>query len=197
MAKLRYSPATVPQAPGQLSRYLDRELRKLSDFLTGNIPELYPGPVLALLAQSNAFQQPDGTGAVNAIGIRFGNAQKGPNDPVQLFSDGAIVFNQTGTYSIDTRYSFQRSGNPGSAYLFVRALLNGMQQGNPIAVRLNEPGYSAYEQFTIVGNIVAGTQLVWQLARDASGANDGYLSPIASTLGWGDTPSALVRILKF
>jgi len=193
-ANRRYSPATVPQSPGLLPRYLDRELRKVGASITALEDKL---PVRVLLGESTVQQAPAGIGDANRIQISFGPAQGDATTPVQLLADGSILFNQAGIYSIDTRYMFQRSGSQQNAVLFIRGVFDGVQVGNPIAVVLNESTYTTYEQYTIAGLIPQGVTLAWQLARDPAGVNDGFLATIASGIGWGSTPSALVRILKF
>jgi hypothetical protein len=190
----RYHPAVVPVQPQLLPRFLDRELRRISDTLESQDTRT---PSTVLLGQSTVTQAPTGVGAAGAIQITYGPAQGDAQSPVVLGADGTLTFQVDGFYSLDTRYVLQRSTQPGYARLFLRGLVNGVQSGNPVAVVMDEATITSYEQFTIAGFLPAGTTVRWELARDASGVNDGYLQAFASTLGWGTSPSALVRIIKF
>lgn len=153
----------------------------------------YPGPTRVLLGESFAAQTPTALGAAGAIQIAFGAAQGTPADPVQMDSLGTVTFNQTGVYGIDMRITAKRTSNPQSTTLVLRALLDGVQAGNPIAVVMGDNADSQYEQYTIAGSIPAGTTLRWEVMRE--GFDDGGL--LSLTTGWGPTPSALIRILKF
>lgn len=190
----RYVPTPVPRGLPAIPRYLDAEFRRLGGVVAA-IADRRPDQVL--FAESFVDQTPGGAGAANAIYVTFGAAQYGPNDPVQLMANGEILFHQAGTYALDTRYTFSRSSPNQIAYLFIRAVINGTQFGNPIGVSMNEAQNSAYEQYTIQARIPSGTSLRWQLARGTSGANDGYLESLDSGIGWGATPSALTRILRY
>jgi len=190
---IRYAHQIVPQVPAQLPRYLDTEFRRIKaafDQVTDSRAETL------LVGYELADQSPTGLGDAGKIQLKFGAPQMTPQDPVQLLADGSIVFNRADQYELDVRLVFQRTTQPGDALLFVRGLINGVQFGNPVAVSMLEADVAVPQQMFLTSAIPQGAIVTLELARDPAGVNDGLLSTLASTMGWGTAPSSVIRIAR-
>lgn len=152
-------------------------------------------PLEILAASSLATQDP---GALDTpLQVEFGPAQGGPSDPVQMDANGLLTINETGVYGMRTIFSVSRTTSPGTAYIFVRFLIDNVQLGNPIAAVLSEDDITIPLELTFTGFLLAGTQVRAEFYRDSQGNDDGSLEPRTSTIGWGQSPSASARIQKF
>lgn len=159
--------------------------------------ELYGNwaPKTVLIASSNVAQEPSGLDT--PLQINYGSAQGTVSDPVMLAANGDITINESGYYDINAIYSMGRQGaSGGTADLFIRGLLNAVQSGNPISAIIDNTNTVIPTQLEIQGFLEAGDVLVAELVRDSTGMDDGGLFSITSSIGWGDSPSAAVRILK-
>jgi hypothetical protein len=158
------------------------------------IPEI--GSLIQVLdAVSTATQAP--VAVDTPIQIEFGPAQLGPSDPVEIDVNGTITFNQSGTYLTFFTFYMSRAGNPGSAFPFIRATLNGVQIGNPIALEESTSDITVpIFLVNLTEGLKVGDVVALEFVRDGQGTDDGSLTSIASTIGWGATPSARALLFK-
>lgn len=148
-----------------------------------------------LIARSLSDQQP--AGADLPIQIEFGAAQGGPTDPVQIDAAGLVTFNEAGLYQIRTLLSVSRTTSGGEAIIFIRGLFNGVQVGAPVAAIIDDDEMTIPLEFTTVGNINPGTTFALEFVRDSAGTNNGGLTSFTNSIGWGTSPSASLRIVRF
>lgn len=128
--------------------------------------------------------------------ITFGAAQLTPSDPVSLSAAGALTFNQAGTYAIRIRLQYGRVGSTGISVMMQRALINGVQAGNTLSVKISSADFLANSEARIVVVALAGQVLTVQIIRDSTGVNSGGLYAVASAHGWNAAPSALMVVSR-
>ena len=130
------------------------------------------------------------------VPITFGAAQGGPSDPVQIDAAGLTTFNLAGIYRVRVVLSISRVTAPGEAFFFFRGLFNGVQVGNPVSCIMTDDEMTIPLEFTFTGSISAATTMTFEMVRDSAGNNDGGLDARTSSVGWGTSPSASLRIDK-
>jgi len=152
-------------------------------------------PQAVLTASSLVSQEPVGTD--NPLQINYGAAQGTVSDPVMLAADGTITINESGFYDINATYSVGRQGAAGgTADIFIRGLLDAAQVGNPISAIIDTPNVVIPIQLELIGFLEAGAVLTGEIVRDSAGMDDGGIFSISSSIGWGTSPSAAIRIFK-
>jgi hypothetical protein len=162
----------------------------LADFLFSQF-----GATLVLSAESTINQVPSELDT--PLQVTFGAAQGTGASPVQLLSNGSIVFNQAGLYLFNGFANFERQGSSGGVTVTLfRALKNGIQILPTKGVELNTTGVMIPYELTIPFNAEAGDILTWEIMRDSSGVNQGGLYIHTSLGGWSNVPSADVAIWK-
>lgn len=153
------------------------------------------GATLVLSAQSTVNQLPSALDT--PLQVTFGAAQGTGASPVQLLSNGSIVFNQAGLYLFNGFANFERQGSSGGVTVTLfRALKNGIQILPTKGIELNTTGVMIPYELTIPFNAEAGDILTWEVMRDSSGTNAGGLYIHTSLGGWSNVPSADVAIWK-
>jgi hypothetical protein len=153
------------------------------------------GATLVLSAESTVNQVPSELDT--PLQVTFGAAQGTGASPVQLLSNGSIVFNQAGLYLFNGFANFERQGSSGGVTVTLfRALKNGIQILPTKGVELNTTGVMIPYELTIPFNAEAGDILTWEIMRDSSGVNQGGLYIHTSLGGWSNVPSADVAIWK-
>lgn len=146
-------------------------------------------------------QQPSGTGENNSLQVEFGPAVNGPNDPVQLLSDGTLRINEAGTYRIKVSITFGRMGASGTSKLRFRALVQGVQAGLTVGADVpntnSETPYSDEAWLTVP----AGLDVTYEIMRDDTGSDfgglfqptiDGVTAP-----SWANTSCAAIRVERW
>ncbi len=152
-------------------------------------------PLETLIAFSLVNQLPTTTDT--PIQIEFGAAQGTPSDPTQIDENGVVTINQDGIYGFRYIFSVSRTTSAGEAYIFLRALADGVQVGNPLSVIIADDEMTIPLELTFTSFLPAGTTVSSELYRDSQGINNGGLETRASTIGWGQSPSAALRLTKF
>jgi hypothetical protein len=153
------------------------------------------GATLVLSAQSTVNQLPSALDT--PLQVTFGAAQGTSASPVQLLSNGSIVFNQAGLYLFNGFANFERQGSSGGVTVTLfRALKNGIQILPTKGIELNTTGVMIPYELTIPFNAEAGDILTWEIMRDSSGTNAGGLYIHTNLGGWSNVPSADVAIWK-
>ncbi len=154
-----------------------------------------PSATQVLSAASFVSQTPSGTDA--PLQIEFGGATGSGSDPVMMSALGAITINETANYQLDVYMSFVRYTSPGQVELFARALVNGSQAKPPTALVATDDDMSIPIQINLHMELTAGDIVTFEFYRDSSGNNSGHLESYTSSIGWGDSPSAAITMLKF
>ena len=146
-----------------------------------------------LLAFSMSDQQP--TGLDTPLQIEFGEAQGSGSDPFQIDANGKLTINETRLFNITLTFSLSRTTSTGNAIIFIRFLIDGVQDGNPIAAIMADDDMTIPLPFSRVVAFPAGSEITFELIRDSTGIDNGGLSSFtANTSGWGASPSASLRI---
>ena len=136
------------------------------------------------------------TGLDTVIDVSFGDDQGVPSDSVVL-TGGVFIFNQPGTYTLRLRLSVNRLSNPGSTIFVARLLLNDVQVGNPVAIIMTDNDTTIPMFTTFTADFLIGDEVKIEAYLDSVGNDDGDLLAVTSTIGWGVSPSASMRILKY
>lgn len=157
---------------------------------------LAPKPPITVLSQSSiVIQQP--TALDDPIQVEFGEASGTVDDPVMIDSLGTVTFNEKGFYNLTALVHMGRIGSSGSISLvFLRAVFNGNPLGNPVSARIDNPSIVIPEQFQTAISVEAGNVINLEIYRDSAGVNQGGLFPEVSTIGWGSSASASIRVEK-
>ena len=147
---------------------------------------------LLLAGEELADQIP--AGIDTPMQVKFGAAQGTGGDPVMIDALGAVTFNLAGYYRLRGTFSVSRSGGSQVAELWLRLLINGVQQGVALACESSEHNVTIPLQYDFEAQFSAGQVVTVEFVRDSNGNNDGLLESQMSSNGWGNSPSASIRI---
>lgn len=146
----------------------------------------------------SADQQPAGLGIANAINVEFGAAIGTGGDPVQMDVNGQLTFNTAGLYRIKVVFQFGRTGSSGTSEILFRFLVDGVQLGRTVGVKLGNADDLRYIDIDNWFNVPLGATLDTQVMRDNAGNNSGGLFqtiPTDEGAGtWADVPCAVMRV---
>lgn len=149
-----------------------------------------------LIAESVATQNPSGTDT--PLQIEFGALQT--TDDIDIDASGTITVKTAGTYLAFITMYFTRTSSVGETHFFVRLLQDSVQLGNPIGIVQTDDDVTIplfLSSLIAVSENELPTVFTVEAVRDSSGINNGGLIGLSSSIGWGQTPSARVRIIKF
>ena len=146
-------------------------------------------------------QEPTGLGIANAVQLEFGAAQFTGSDPVMIDVNGSVTFNVAGMYRVKSVFQFGRTGASGTSELLFRLLVNGVQLGRSVGVKLGNADDLSYIDIDNWFNVTAGTVLTTELMRDNSGHDSGGIfktTPTNEGAGtWSDVPCTVLRIERW
>ena len=142
-----------------------------------------------------SFDNQDPITTDTPIKIELGGTIGDSNDQVSMV-DNVIHINQEGTYLFRMIFSVTRPSSVGIAFIFIRGLVNGVQLGNPVAVSLSDDDMTIPLEYTFSSFLPAGTTLSMEMYRDSAGTDSGGLTSLPSLIGWGNAPSASIRITR-
>lgn len=146
-------------------------------------------------------QEPTGLGIANAVQIEFGAAQFTGSDPVMIDVNGTITFNVGGLYRVKSVFQFGRTGASGTSDVLFRLLVNGVQLGRSVGVKLSNADVLQYIDIDNWFNVPAGTTLDTEIMRDNSGSNSGGIFqtiPTDEGAGtWGIVPCTIIRVERW
>jgi len=175
---------------GKISTYNFDTAVTVDDFLVGtdfedsNITKSYLiGDIIALVPNSTAqyvfqikgtsydIQSPLGS---TALKVEFGATQTSTN--VEIISSGDVVFSTAGNYLVNTFISVTKEGVSGNVSVFAfRALINGVQVGDPKVFKIIEAGLLTPYELTVPVVANANDVLTYEIMRDSSGNDSGRL----------------------
>lgn len=144
-----------------------------------------------------ATQEPTGLGVANSIQVEFGPAQGTVSDPVMIDALGLITINKEETLHINVSFHFGRIGQPNVSILLFRALINGVQSGSTLAIKVENADAESYIESDVWVNAEVGDEVSYEVMRDAAGNNSGGLFstiPTVETGSWNVAPTATIRI---
>ena len=156
---------------------------------------VFTGTSLTLALEADDFTTQTPTGLGVPLSVTFGGAQT--TLLCDLDAAGLVTFLKDGVYDVTVNVYVNRVGNPGNALLFMRVKANGVPFGDPIAAELRTDGTSQFYQISRTIKASENDTFEMEIIRDSAGADDGQLVSFSSADGWGDGPSAQVRILNF
>jgi hypothetical protein len=159
---------------------------------SGDIPNSAAQYVFQIKGTSYDLQNPSGN---TALQVEFGATQSAPN--VDILASGDIVFSTAGNYLVNTFISVTKEGVSGSVSVFAfRALINGIQVGDPKVFKIIEANLLTPYELTIPVVVNATDVLTYEIMKDSSGNDSGRLEG-TNLLGWvGTTPSAQIEVWK-
>jgi len=146
-------------------------------------------------------QEPTGLGIANSIKVEFGAAQFTVADPVMMDVNGAVTFNAAGMYRVKSVFQFGRTGGAGTSEVLFRLLVDGVQLGRSVGVKLGNSDVLNYIDIDNWFNVPAGTVLETEIMRDNSGNNSGGIfrtTPTNEGAGtWEAVPCTILRIERW
>ena len=146
-------------------------------------------------------QEPTGLGIANAIKLEFGAAQFTGGDPVMIDVNGQVTFNDTGLYRVKSIFQFGRTGASGTSEVLFRLLVDGVQLGRSVGVKLGNSDDLDYIDIDNWFNVPAGTTLDTEIMRDNVGNDSGGVfktTPTDEGAGtWNDVPCTVLRIERW
>mgnify|MGYP003650336387 FL=1 len=169
---------------------------RTKSYLIGDIIALVPNAtaqyVFQIKGTSYDIQSPSGN---TALKVEFGATQTSTN--VEILSSGNVVFSTAGNYLVNTFISVTKEGVSGNVSVFAfRALINGVQVGDPKVFKIIEAGLLTPYELTVPVVANANDILTYEIMRDSSGNDSGRLEG-TNLLGWvGTTPSAQIEVWK-
>jgi hypothetical protein len=165
--------------------------------VTGSVIESLPADkLLNVVLVANSFVSQAPTQLDTPMQIEYGAAQEVPGNEAWVDATGKITFNVTGSYHLQSIYPISRETSAGEALIFLRIVLNGVQLGPPIAALMDDDDMMLPLQLIFQGQFQAGDELISEFVRDGAGINSGGLVSETSSIGWGASPSANLRIIK-
>jgi hypothetical protein len=77
-------------------------------------------------------------------------------------------------------------------------MVDGVQEGNPIGIIQTDDDITTPIFLSSVVSVTGEVPIEFtvECVRDSDGVNSGGLRSIESSIGWGQTPSARLRIIK-
>lgn len=159
---------------------------------SGDIPNSTAQYVFQIKGTSYDLQSPLGN---TALQVEFGATQLAAN--VKILSNGDVQFGTAGNYLVNTFISVTKEADAGLLSVFAfRALINGVQVGDPKVFKISEVGLLAPYELTVPVIANANDVLTYEIMIDSSGNDSGRLEG-ANLLGWvGTTPSAQIEVWK-
>ena len=147
-----------------------------------------------IIAESVADQNPSGLDT--PLQVEFGVAQT--TEAADLAADGTWTIKEKGVYLVFSTYYFSRTSSAGQVHFFLRLLVNGVQEGNPLGIIQTDDDITTPIFLASIVSVTGTVPLDFtvECVRDSAGTNSGGLRSITSTIGWGQTPSARLRIVK-
>lgn len=144
------------------------------------------------------YTQQSPTATDTALRVSFGSSQSATQ--FDLDADGLITCKVAGTY--DYRFTGQaaRAAVSGTAWLYLRVVVNGSQVFQTALVKMPTSNTDRPIQFSFTLTNAANDEVEIQMARGSEGANDGYLEANstaegnAPVIGWSDVASASIAI---
>jgi hypothetical protein len=178
--------------PDNMGRAISpQDLRDVTNSMTEQIG------IESLISESFADQDP--VGLDTPVQVAFGPEDLTSPD-VAIDALGTITFLTSGEYFATLGLYFLRTTAVGEAHFMARVLVNDAQSGNPIGIVSSDSNDTIPLYFDSTLLIPPGaTPLTYkiEMVRDSGGIDNGGLGGILSTtLGWGSTPSARIRIIK-
>ena len=179
--------------------YIDNVTRTVIGRYEGEEKPMYEvspsEPKTVLFAGDETIQEPTATDT--PLQIKYGPSQGDDDSVVKLDALGNITINQDGVYDFIGTYDFGRVGSSGGvSKIFFRGLVNGVPFGRAFAVDVDSPSIVIPLQFEVTARLKAGDIVTTEIYLDSSGVNEGGLYPEVSTIGWGVSPSANVRLTR-
>ena len=197
---------------GKISTYSFDNVVTVNDFLVGTdvddsnatksyligdiislVPNITAQYVFQIKGTSYDVQSPLTTDT--ALQVEFGADNQSVN--VEILSSGNISFVTAGNYLVNTFISVAKEGVSGNVSVFAfRALINGVQVGDPKVFKIIEAGLLTPYELTVPIVAAQGDILTYEIMRDSSGNDSGRLEG-TTLLGWvGNTPSAQIEVWK-
>lgn len=180
----------VTQTLGQITQGLGFPLREVEPAVSGGAVTIRDE--ICLTAESFSVQEPATTGV--ALQVEFGAATATPQ--FDLAVDGTITALETDEYECAVTFVVGRSSPQGSAQIYVRALINGVQLGSSRHCILDDAAFEIPIEFNIQIDVQAGDLLTFEVIRDTDGADDGGLQPGLPDVPWSPSPSAFIQISR-
>ena len=180
----------LPQIEGQASAAVNKT--PVSDG-AGGVTWIGAAIQTTPFLEVSSFADQNPTGLDTPLLINFGAGITTPE--VTVDSSGNITFNTDGHYLLFFEAAFGRTTSAGTAFLSARPTVDGVQASVTATFKLpNQDVTIPYTNFIPVNATAGQVAKVW-IARDSAGIDNGGLVAQPSNItGWGDSPSATLRL---
>lgn len=147
-----------------------------------------------IFMQSLVTQEPAIVDTV--LQLNYGDAQA--SDFIDVDALGNITALVSGQFTFSIRAAFGRAASAGEAIIFARVLIDDVQIGNTVSVRIDDSSTVIPLSFNFFFDLLEGQVVTTELYRDSEGVNEGgvFTEP-AALAGWTDSPSMQLIIDRF
>jgi hypothetical protein len=143
-------------------------------------------------APSTVTQNPSGLDT--PLQLTFGPPVVTPD--VEMDASGNLTFNVVDDWDITLRLSYGRVTSPGVAFIFTRALVNGVQAGSTICTELDDGGFTIPLEYQVNFRSSVGDVVTAEIVRDSLGVDNGGVIATPSSTGWGTSPSCRIIVRR-
>ena len=187
--KLLGSEEAVVSSLGNMTQGLGFPLRPVETFSPLNIVTIE-----ALRTFSIIDQLPTGLGV--ELQVVFGSPQT--TEFWDIDAAGAMTCLVEDEYQLSVRFSIGRRGSAGGlAQIYLRMMIDGVQEGASAHVILESPDFEIPASFTLARSFLVDEVLTFEVIRDTDGVDEGgLLAGNPDVVGWNDSPSASISITR-
>ena len=156
--------------------------------------------------QDATKQEPTGLGIDGMVTVKFGPAMSSNDNELSIDENGIITFDVDDNFNFYFTTHASRSGNGPEAILLVRLMYaadgiveNAVQISNTGIMGLIDKKVHGKQNYHLDLDVVAGSKMWVEMARDEAGDDDGYidtLQPSGTLASWNQTTSAVCIISK-
>ena len=130
--------------------------------------------------------------------VTWGPAVGTGSDPVNIDANGNIFINEADNYHFRISLQYGRTGGGGTAWIYLRFLVNGVQAGVTVLSKLNNANSDFPYQAELTADLPAGVTITGEIWRGSEGTNDGGLFANTPALaGAGSNPSADIIVSRY
>lgn len=108
----------------------------------------------------------------------------------QINPDGSVLCLITDEYEVTALFSVGRSGAAGVSQIYIRALIDGVQEGFSRHTIMDTDDFEISLNFARTLEVTAGQVVTFEVARDTDGNNSGGLRAGVPDIAWNPSPSA-------
>ena len=152
--------------------------------------------IIVVRGTDTTDQEPSATDT--PLQVTWGPAVGTGSDPVNIDANGNIFINEADNYHFRISLQYGRTGSGGTAWIYLRFLVNGVQAGVTVLSKLNNANSDFPYQAELTADLPAGVTITGEIWRGSEGTNDGGLFANTPVLaGAAVNPSADIIISRY